>query len=255
MSRLLLAGYLSFLFWASLFPLAFQLPQEDVLAIFFRGHGLSLTDAIANVVVYLPYGWLLAHASRTPRKALAVAGLTSLLLECGQIFIPGRVPTPWDFLLNVAGAWAGVRLARGLPSPSELAERWFQDRQQTRWALALMAVWLGVELYPFVPVTDVDYLREGVGPLMAGVADLTGMDWSRVVLRTIATLGVGIAWLSSLHPDVRSVKVLASLFGAVLAAKICVVGRELTLEAVVGTAMGLLLLALARWVARPRTED
>ena len=75
-------------------------------------------DVAINVVGYAPLGFLLALALlRTgwPRSALPLAALggalLSLLMEFLQIYLPQRVPSNLDLLLNAGGALAGALLA------------------------------------------------------------------------------------------------------------------------------------------------
>ncbi len=79
---------------------------------FWCGH-FAFADAILNLLLFLPIGFLLAlrHKGSHVRTW---AGLTALalLIEVVQIFIPGRFPTLSDVLMNSAGAAIGIGLAR-----------------------------------------------------------------------------------------------------------------------------------------------
>ena len=87
---------------------------------------VTLFDLSANVLGYVPYGFLCALALH-PRlrgtaafvAALASAFLLSLLLEAAQTYLPARVATNLDVLCNVAGAAAGAGLG-ALISPAIL---------------------------------------------------------------------------------------------------------------------------------------
>ena len=75
-------------------------------------------DVAINVLGYAPLGFLLALAMlRTgwPRSAVPVAalagGLLSLGMEYLQIYLPQRVPSNLDLLLNTAGALSGALAA------------------------------------------------------------------------------------------------------------------------------------------------
>ena len=75
-------------------------------------------DVVANVMGYVPLGFLLALAfmrSGRGRRAVlwatVLVALLSLLLETLQGFLPMRVPSNVDWALNVAGGWLGACLA------------------------------------------------------------------------------------------------------------------------------------------------
>lgn len=91
-------------------------------------HGLSTgrlaNDAVINIALFMPLGWLLAGALRrsglSPLARIgiiaAVAGVLSVSVETVQYFIPSRYSSILDVVSNVAGATLGallVRSARG----------------------------------------------------------------------------------------------------------------------------------------------
>lgn len=116
-------------------------------------------DVISNVVGYAPLGFLgcVALLRLRPRwpavlTATALALLLSLALESMQMFLPKRVPSNVDLGLNVAGAWLGAVLARGLAAWG-LVAHW--SRWRDRWfvpdasgALVLLALWPLALLFP-----------------------------------------------------------------------------------------------------------
>ncbi|MBO9686810.1 VanZ family protein [Roseateles chitosanitabidus] len=117
-------------------------------------------DIWINVVGYWPLGLLcFAAVIRSGgglwrALVLAVVGLPllSFSMETLQYFLPGRVPSLADFLLNSGGAWAGALCGWALYRFGGL-ERW--DGWRERWfvphsagALALLALWPIGLLYP-----------------------------------------------------------------------------------------------------------
>jgi VanZ family protein len=116
-------------------------------------------DVFSNVLGYAPLGFLLAlavHRSRRQWPAVTMAALVaaalSLVMESLQMFLPVRVPSNLDWVLNVGGAWAGALVARGL-ALAGLLERWgrFRDRwfeAEASGALALLALWPLALLFP-----------------------------------------------------------------------------------------------------------
>jgi VanZ family protein len=79
----------------------------------------ALAELAANVLLYLPFGFLLAAASRRPTPTLrwlAAAAALSAAIEVYQVYCHNRHPTVLDLASNVTGAYAGLRLGRFLRS-------------------------------------------------------------------------------------------------------------------------------------------
>ncbi|WP_343642276.1 VanZ family protein [Roseateles sp.] len=117
-------------------------------------------DIWVNVAGYWPLGLLCFSAvirsggglMRALLLSLAGLPLLSFSMETLQYFLPGRVPSLADFLLNSAGAWLGAFCAwvllrlGGLARWSGWRERWFVPHSAG--ALALLAMWPVGLLYP-----------------------------------------------------------------------------------------------------------
>jgi VanZ family protein len=190
----LLLAYLALVVYASLYPFwPWRWPPGmDVAGLI----GLPWPryfgpfDLQANLLGYLPLG-LLAFAAtlRSGRgsRAALLAGLLpwpllSLLMETLQYFLPGRVPSLADWVLNSIGALLGLLLGLllkrfgGLQRWHDLREYWFQPNSAG--ALALLALWpLGLLFPTPVPL--------GVGQWLprlqdAAVDALDGTPWTLV---------------------------------------------------------------------------
>jgi VanZ family protein len=116
-------------------------------------------DVAVNVVGYAPLGGLLALSalrSGLGRFALwgslLLAGLLSLGMEMMQSFLPARVPSREDWLLNCAGAFLGIVLTvllerwGAIDHWSRFRARWFIPR--SRGGLVLIALWPAALLFP-----------------------------------------------------------------------------------------------------------
>ncbi len=116
-------------------------------------------DVWTNLLGYAPLGVLLAlMLLRGGRRRWAVtlatlaAAALSLSLEAVQGFLPARVPSKVDFLLNASGAWLGAGLAAllerwgVLDRWSSVRARWFLPH--ARGVLVLLALWPAALLFP-----------------------------------------------------------------------------------------------------------
>ena len=116
-------------------------------------------DVFSNLVGYVPLGFFIAvivlrtHGGRWRWFAAVVfPSLLSLVLESLQVYLPRRVPSNVDWLLNSAGGLMGVLLAVLLHAIGWL-DRW--QRIRNNWfvpdahgALILLALWPVALLYP-----------------------------------------------------------------------------------------------------------
>lgn len=155
--------YVALIIFASLFPFDGWRAQGISPVVFLVARipppywtGFDLT---VNVVGYAPLGFFLALALlRTgwPRSAVLVAALAgallSLCMEYLQIYLPQRVPSNLDLVLNAAGTLIGALLAALLERMGALY-RWNQVRNrwfvpEARGALVLLALWPWALLFP-----------------------------------------------------------------------------------------------------------
>jgi VanZ family protein len=116
-------------------------------------------DVWTNVIGYLPFGALLTLSAMRSGKikhavalAVACACLLSLFMETIQGFLPARVASREDWLLNSAGAVSGALTALALEKMgivnhwSRIRSRWFL--RQSRGGLVLLAMWPVSLLFP-----------------------------------------------------------------------------------------------------------
>jgi VanZ family protein len=116
-------------------------------------------DVAINVVGYGPLGGLLAlSAMRTGRVRHAVlvpvlaAALLALGMEMLQTYLPARIPSREDWLLDTAGAACGAILVVALAKLGAI-DRWSQIRARwfvphARGGLVLLALWPVALLFP-----------------------------------------------------------------------------------------------------------
>lgn len=172
-------------------------------------------DVAVNLVGYVPLGALLALLilrsghRRTPLLgALLCAGALSLFLEGLQSYLPQRVASREDWLLNTAGAAAGAWMALTLARAGWLAwwdawqRRWLAP--QSRGVLALLLAWPAALLFPAaVPF--------GMGQVWSRLFEF--LEW---MLPDIAFIGAPTTLATSLAPGTELLCVALGLLVPIL---------------------------------------
>lgn len=215
----------------------------------------SKTDLLTNLLAYVPVGFLLAWGLR-PRiggpRATLVALLSgtsvSLSLEVIQGVLPARVSSLDDLVANSVSTLAGALVAT-LISPSEplgrslreTRRRWTNQKVEADTGLAVLALWALSQLSPLVPSADIGQLREGLRPLWTTLNHPSRFDLHHTVTYLLAVCGVGLL-TSVLLRTKRKVSLALPVFVyGVLLLKVPVMTRQLSLEAILGSTVGLVV--------------
>lgn len=183
-------------------------------------------DVVTNIVGYMPLGGLLALAllrgSRSHHPvwgACALAALLSLCMESAQSYLPSRVPSREDWLLNVAGAWLGavttLALERwgAIERWSVIRRRWFVE--PSRGGIVLLATWPLALLFP----ASVPF---GLGQVMERLLGTVTEELEGSAMASWLPHG-----MPTLHPLVPASEVLCVALGLLIPCLIgfCVVRR------------------------------
>jgi len=233
-------------------------------------------DAIANVVSYAPFGFFVALVPRRRPPlgrlsvALAAGAALSFALESLQMFVPPRDANAIDLISNTAGAALGGLAAivfarstakRGVMS---LRERWFVRGHIGDLGLALLVIWLAVQVNPGIPLFAIVFDPSAGFGAATGTLNQYDTDVAATLLEgahsAFQLLGVGL-FLSLLLREGRSVGgAVLLLIGAALAAKGLAAafllkpaawGHLLAPGVSTGVAVGALLLLAAISLPRP----
>jgi VanZ family protein len=274
-ARIAFAVYALLVVYASLYPL------EG-----WRDHGLSplaylvspwpryvtAFDLAANVLGYLPYGFLCVLALH-PRvrglgaflTAVTTAALLSLALEAAQSYLPARVANNLDLLCNVIGGACGAALGvLAVPSvlggPLErLRARAFFAGAEIDAGLTLLALWLFVQLNPATLLFAAGDLRDVLAP---GIGRARAPEFFIAIEAFTAAanlVGVGLILSALARPDQPVRTMFAALVIVALAVKVAafaIIMRAenvfvwLTSGAQIGLAAGVLTTLAA--IALPR---
>jgi len=124
LSAACLAAYMALLAFASLMPVSSDSPLSAT-------ETRRLVNNLLHVPAYaaLAFGWIVClerWAARASRRTFAAAGFFlavaySGLLEAAQAWVPGRVASAGDLLLNAAGAACGLAFTVWRRRASELS--------------------------------------------------------------------------------------------------------------------------------------
>jgi len=146
-------------------------------------------DIVANVVGYMPIGFLLAlsmlrsyRSTWAVTKAVLVAAVLSLMMETLQSYLPSRIPSNLDMALNTAGAWSGACIAWGIQKMG-FVDRWRRFRARwfahdARGALALLVLWPVALLFPAsVPMGLGQVFERLEAALSEALTDSPFLEW------------------------------------------------------------------------------
>jgi VanZ family protein len=276
LARILFAVFAALTVYASLYPMegwrgAGVSPFAYLTAPWPRH--ITQFDIAVNVLGYVPYGFL-AAAALQPRlrgavafiAATASAMVLSLALEALQSYLPARIASNLDAMCNVLGAAVGAAAAVRY-GPRLLEEGAFARLRQSAFlpsgvidlGLALMGLWLFIQLNPTTLLFGAGDLREFLGAREPR-GERPVFFITIEALTAAANLTAAGLLLSSLAAPAATIRVqIAALIGAALVvrtAAFAILMRAeniftwLTHGAQIGLAAGVAVVLLA--VALPR---
>ena len=249
--------YALLLIYGTLYPLTGWVVPDDSpwsLLLGARARYASRSDIVTNVLVYIPFGLLLAQGfirHRSPwitlTLAAGVGGLLSIALELLQAYLPSRVPSLLDVAFNTGGAFIGAAVSVAL-GPETMHRRWLRTLRQEYIApgrlpllgLFTVLLWTASQLTPFVPSLDVGHLREGLKPFWYSLHGTLPLDTSKFVVYALDIAGLGLLAATVLRPNTQRLWLVVGFVATTLVLKVPVLNRQLSLEAVTGASVGLL---------------
>jgi len=258
----LLLCYLVFLAYGSFFPFEFAYDPHALAR--FVAHPiprrLSLPDVVANVLLGVPFGVLMAWsglaggspATRIARVVTADA-LLALAVELGQLFVPSRLSSVADVGAQVAGSVAGLLATQALRAgPRQPLGPRRSATLRRRPALVVLAVLVAVlaadALYPYAVTLDVSTVWHNV---KAGqwrpLGSLARAFWPDLLVeKLLAYAAVGLmarACLDGLPPAPAAALAwggATALAAGLEGAKVLIVGRAPNVDTIGLAALGAL---------------
>jgi len=234
-------------------------------------------DVLLNVAAYMPFGFFVTLSSHSPRAlvraANGIAGgvALSFAMETLQMFVPSRDASALDLAANTVGASAGAvlglafaRSRRAKPAAIAFRNHWFLPGTVGDVGLALLLIWLAVQLNPGIPLFATTFdpdLQVDPPPV---TADMSANDIAAVLLAAASSAfqlaGVGL-FLALLLRQRRFIGaavivliVVSMLVKGVAAAFLlrpAAWEHWLSPAVSLGVAAGTLLLLVAIWLPRP----
>ena len=232
---------------------------------------VTFSDIFINVVAYFPYGfvWFAALPQRWSRITRAVFALAmavgfTCLMEGIQIFLPSRVSSPTDVVLNTVGALAGISLAfRGFrvgglyghwqTLKKRIVQRYASYPDVADFGLTLLGLWFFSQLDPTIPL-----LGNQINAIDLKV--ILRETYRIEIINTLNTVSVLLSFLSIallLRLILRTEKQVFIALGIIISSaffikliaawillKPIVIFYWLNTEALVGMALGFLLFTL-----------
>jgi len=263
-NRALLIGYTALLVYGSLFPfVGWGTPDVSPWQQFLSPGRVSRADLVLNVLIYLPLGWLAARvfAGAGHVRAVLLATLTGSLLSFGveylQALLPMRVSSFHDWGWNTLGTFSGAVVHRQLASLGPWIQRTAKllvdDGPVPRLGVAVVGVWAAGQLFPFVPSPDIGNLRAGLRPVWRVLRGSASFEPSRALSYAFTILSLSIILSAALRPEHRRRLFVSAFFFCVLLAKVPFVRQQLSLEALVGAGLALLVVGFLRESERAST--
>lgn len=239
--------------YGSLYPFAFQFRPGSPVRALAETYGLqdSRGDFLANILLYLPFGFFAVQALRG-RTAVGMAGATfagtvlSTSMELLQFYVPGRETSLADICSNTIGsslgAGAGILLSR------RFTLDFLRPIRMHLSSSLILACWLGYRLFPFVPVIDLHKYWHAVKPLLVAPL-LPPLDLYRyivvwLVLAIVLDEICEAAWTNVVFPVVVAL---------LLSCRILIIDAALSPAEVVGAAIA--VVCWAGFLSRVRARS
>lgn len=226
---------------------------------------ITRTDLATNLLTYAPMGYALArwfflpgHRVRGVVLGVMAAVLLSFTCETLQQFLPSRIASNLDMLVNGLGALVGGLLAihhsRWLRAGAAMRRwrlRWFRRGLAINLGLVLLLVWLLAQ-FALVPVPGIGWLSLHLRPLDTPPASLAVLNPAWFLAMFLEVLALGAMTACLLKPGryvagmvlVALAAFLAKLMVATVLLRLAVVGGVLSLETLVAFILAFWLLLL-----------
>jgi len=193
----------------------------------------DITNLIANIVLFVPFGLLLSAAYPKSRSSsnyakhtlvfLILTFIFAFAIQALQLFTEDRLPWGGDAILNTVGCAIGlflysiVRLDISKPLQS------FSVEQQISFAIALTIITL--EFAPFAPSIDFDVLKQNI----KAVLNAPNIEWYWLFENTVFWL-VSFFCIKTASPQFARSRNLSIVVAIVLFSKFIIISSNIDLS-------------------------
>jgi len=218
-------------------------------------HRVSLADVVSNVLLFLPWGFLVGCRPSSWHgrlgKTLAVAALSGLVLsgavECAQLFLPSRTTSLVDLTTNTTGAALGALVGwlltrRVWPAGLPKLTRFVAARPMATCALAAAIGLVFAGLSPFDVSIDLGELKAALkqarvipfGPSPAPDPWAWVQEWlTWVLMGGLAVIALRETGRGGLRGFARAVVLCGGLAAFIEVAQLLIVSRRADMTSVV----------------------
>jgi VanZ family protein len=197
-------------------------------------------DFIANILLYLPFGFFFVQSLASSRRAACVplavlcGAAMSLFVELTQYYDPGRVTSFSDFYTNTLGTLLGGVAALAIGAKFRLP--FVGDVTTQPIPTLLITAWIAYRMYPYVPTIDLHKYWNALKPIVL-TPSFAASDLFREVAIWLALYALVEATIGR-----RRSAWLAPLFAiGLLFAKILIVNTVLRLAEPLGAGVALIV--------------
>jgi VanZ family protein len=218
---------------------------------YFGPRGVGRGDAVANVALFVPFGFLAMQCVSDRRDwrswlaILAVAFVLAHSIQTMQLILPGRVPSGSDSVLNLIGCALGCLLGM-LSLPGRLSsDHWLGHPMPIPTLLAVgLLLW---NFRPFVPSLDLGLVVDNVKWLIA--SPLPHPVWT---LQAVVTWLLVFHFLETGGANFARESQYTLLVALILASGLFIVESSITIDRILGAFLALLLWYRTGWPRKPR---
>lgn len=258
--------YAFLLFYGSLYPFQWAARSEPLFAFLLHPGDayLGKVDLVQNVLVYMPFGLLLAvwwarrHRYWTALPLAVAAGtLFSVGAEIVQLWLPARVSSAADVAMNLLGTLCGALLAGLLRRDTHSGARlqawrdgWFARGAIANTGLVVVALWLLSQTSPLMPVFGLGRWKQALAPLYFQLRGFMPLSLPMLVSLLCNFTALGLLLRALIKPGKPWWRLHGALLLAVLACQFLIEGHALRLEEVAAALLSLPLLVLVLALVR-----
>ena len=246
--------------YGSLYPFSGWIARDDPFAFLHQSlfARVPIPDLLTNLLAYVPLGLTtyLALGRRWPAwvRVFAMTALgffLSFSMEALQAYVPSRVSSLSDLAANTLGTLTGAFAGRILSADSlllawlkSLRSTWVRGDRSADLGLITIGLWAASQLMPFVPSLDVGKLRQGLAPIAHILAGSTAFNASQFASYLLNFAGLTLIAKTVTLEGRHALRIFLGFGAIVLALKVPIVMRQLSLESILGLWAGVGIAAL-----------